>query len=43
VSMPFVSYDPVLTVASGAEIGFLAAVALARGPGSEASSPGGTA
>jgi len=30
VSMPLVSYDPVLTVASGLEIGLLVAVALAR-------------
>jgi hypothetical protein len=35
VSMPFVSYDPVLTVVSGAEVGLLAAVVLAR-PGARA-------
>jgi cell division protein FtsW len=32
VSMPFLSYDPALTVASGAEIGLLVAVALGAAP-----------
>jgi cell division protein FtsW len=32
VSMPFLSYDPALTVASGAEIGILLAVALGAAP-----------
>jgi cell division protein FtsW len=32
VTMPFLSYDPALTVASGGEIGVLAAIALARDP-----------
>jgi hypothetical protein len=27
--MPFLSYDPALTIASGAELGLLAAIALA--------------
>ena len=30
VTMPFLSYDPALTVASGGEIGVLVAIALAR-------------
>ena len=29
VTMPFLSYDPALTVASGGELGLLAAIALA--------------
>jgi cell division protein FtsW (lipid II flippase) len=41
VSMPFVSYDPVLTVVSGAEIGLLAAVALAREAPGHRATPGG--
>jgi cell division protein FtsW (lipid II flippase) len=32
VTMPFLSYDPALTVASGGELGVLAAIALATGP-----------
>ena len=32
VTMPFLSYDPALTVASGGEIGVLVAIALARAP-----------
>ena len=32
VTMPFLSYDPALAVASGGEIGVLVAIALARGP-----------
>jgi len=32
VTMPFLSYDPALTVASGGEIGALVAIALARAP-----------
>ena len=32
VTMPLVSYDPALTVASGGELGLLAAIALATGP-----------
>jgi cell division protein FtsW len=32
VTMPFLSYDPALTVASGGEIGVLVAIALARRP-----------
>ena len=32
VTMPFLSYDPALTVASGGEIGVLVAIALERAP-----------
>ena len=32
VTMPFLSYDPALTIASGGEIGVLVALALARAP-----------
>jgi cell division protein FtsW (lipid II flippase) len=32
VTMPFLSYDPALTVASGGEIGVLVAIALEREP-----------
>jgi cell division protein FtsW (lipid II flippase) len=31
VTMPFVSYDPALTLASGAELGLLAAIVLEHG------------
>jgi rod shape determining protein RodA len=43
VSMPFVSYDPVLTVVSGAEIGLLAAIALAASPAGGRAPPGAAA
>ena len=35
VTMPFLSYDPALTVASGGEIGVLIAIALAAQPSPE--------
>jgi cell division protein FtsW (lipid II flippase) len=43
VTMPFLSYDPALTVASGGEIGALVAIALApRGsPDTAADAPAG--
>jgi cell division protein FtsW (lipid II flippase) len=39
VTMPFLSYDPALTVASGGEIGVLVAMALAAGPTPPAPAP----
>jgi len=41
VTMPFLSYDPALVVASGAEIGVLVAIALARAPGPAAATADG--
>jgi len=43
VTMPFLSYDPALTVASGGEIGALVAVALAAPPAAPAAPDGLTA
>jgi cell division protein FtsW len=47
VAMPLLSYDPVATVAAGAQLGLVAAVAFAsrseRGPGPSAPAPGGRA
>jgi hypothetical protein len=39
VSMPLLSYDPVLTVVSGAELGLLASVALAPPDGLDQHAP----
>jgi cell division protein FtsW len=39
VSMPFLSYDPALTVASGAELGLLAAIAAAAGSAARLDAP----
>jgi cell division protein FtsW (lipid II flippase) len=39
VTMPFLSYDPALTVASGGELGLLAAIALAPAPAPVSAAP----
>ena len=39
--MPFLSYDPALTLASGGEIGVLVAIALAPTPGPAAATADG--